>query len=219
MERFNLKSVSCILLLCFSLYTITGCGSSSGQFKALEKYDTLEYADAVTFFATKEELHKATVAALQQKGYIVTLSDAQGGIINGETNSTTTIPEEQYEQSKSKELSAGEVLIGVLAIVLLVGIIAMIVSSSSDDSSDSNTTTETTASVTASTPEVVRSYNYVVTFNTTTLSDTSLSLQISTVRLDIENGTTVHTVQLENKYLNYGLFDAVQEQLNLIPRQ
>jgi hypothetical protein len=218
MERFTMKGLVLSVAICFFFYSITGCGSSNIATKHLDKYDEKPYSDAATFYAGKVDAYKATVLALQQRGYVVTLSDAQTGLINGEISGSSIIPEEQKQISKdtSNDVGAGEIIIGILGIILIVGLIAMLTSDSNkkEDSNSNTTSTTTTTTVVTSAPEKVTSYKYIVTINTTALSDSTSELQLSAVRQVIENGSITNSAKFENKYLNYGIFDAVQEQLD-----
>ena len=62
-------------------------------------------------------------------------------------------------------------------------------------------------------PVPVTSYRYIVTLSTTALSDTSTQIQVSTVRMSLANGSVVQSDKMENKYLNYSVFEGVQERL------
>ncbi len=221
MERFTMKGLVLSVAVCFFFYSISGCGSSTLATKHLDKYDEKAYSESATFYASKDDAYKATVLALQQRGYVVTLSDAQTGLINGESSGSSIIPEEQKQISKdtSNEVGAGEIIIGILGIILIVGLIAMLTSDSNKkEESNSNTTstTTTTTTVVSSAPEKITSYKYIVTINTTALSDSTSELQLSAVRQVIENGSVTNSAKFENKYLNYGIFDAVQEQLDRV---
>ena len=219
MERFNIKSLALAVAVCFFFYSMTGCGSSNVATKHLDQYNEKTYTDEATFFANKDDVYKATVLALQQRGYVVTLSDAQTGLINGEVSGSTILPEEQKQitSNTSNDIGAGEIIIMILGFILIVGLIAMLTSDSSKDKeSNSNTTsTTTTTTVVANSPEKITSFKYVITLNTAALNDTSSQLQVSAVRMMIENGSVTNSSKFENKYLNYGLFDAVQEQLDM----
>ncbi|MBI5215377.1 MAG: hypothetical protein HY960_06450 [Ignavibacteriae bacterium] len=218
MTRFAKKYLVLSVVTCFFFYSITGCGSSTAVVHPLDKYNEKPYSDEATFYANKDDAYKATVLALQQSGYVITLSDAQTGLINGEKSGSSILPEEHKQISKdsANDVGAGEILIGILGILLIVGLIAMLTSDSNNETqSNSNTTTSTTTTtVVSSSHEKITSYKYIVTVNTTALTDSTSQLQLSAVRQVIENGSVTNSSKFENKYLNYGIFDAVQAQLN-----
>jgi len=57
------------------------------------------------------------------------------------------------------------------------------------------------------------SYRYVVTVNTTPLSDSTTQIALETTRVDMVGGSITKTEHFENKYLNCSVFDAIEEQL------
>ena len=129
------KSVTLAVTICFAFYSIVGCSSAERTTKYLDKYDSMPYKDAITVHASKDVAYKAAIVSLQNRGYILTLSDPQTGIANLELNSPTKLPEEEKQSEVDNSLSAGTVVLIVLACVLVVGLIVLIANASSDDDS------------------------------------------------------------------------------------
>ncbi len=215
MQLFRIKSVTLTVALCFFFYSIVGCGSSNEAPRHLDKYDDLPYRDVMTVSVSKEVSYSAIIASMQQRGYVVTLSDPQTGLINTEINSSRILPEEQKMLQVPKPgPSVGHVLLVILSVILIFGIVLLIAGSSSEKSKDDKSSTTSSAGVVSSEPPRTTSYKYIVTFNTSALTDTSAQIQISAVRLELENGSVKNSGKFESKYLNYSIFDAVYEQLS-----
>jgi len=56
-------------------------------------------------------------------------------------------------------------------------------------------------------------YRYIVTVNTNPLSDSTTEVSLATTREDLMNGWVTSSRQIENKYLNYSIFDGIGEQM------
>ena len=57
------------------------------------------------------------------------------------------------------------------------------------------------------------SYLYIVTLSTQRVGEMATKVQLSTERLDLEDGEVIHSSRLENKYLNYGIFDEIGKEI------
>lgn len=219
MQWFHIKSVTLTVALCFLFYSIVGCGGSNETTRHLDKYDDSPYRDVMTVSVSKEVAYRAVIASMQQRGYVVTLSDPQTGLVNTEINSSRILPEEQKLLQVPKQgPSVGKVLLVILSIVLVFGIVLLLVGSSSDKSKDDRSsaapTTGSGTTYVSSEPAKTTSYKYIVTLNTSALTDSSTQIQISAVRMELENGSVKNSGKFESKYLNYSIFDALYEQLN-----
>jgi hypothetical protein len=208
------KGLTFVVLISFLLYSLFGC-SSEPSTKHLDKYDDRVYADLATYQSSRESVYRAAVFGLQQKGYVITLSDPQTGLISGEVQSAQPLAEEFKAAKMSEEPSSGNILITILGIVFLFGIIAWLASSSDSNNDkekekrsrnephyhDSPTETKTL------------SYKYVVSLTLATVDSASTKMRISAVRTSFENGGVTSSGLVENKYLNYSIFEAIQHQL------
>jgi hypothetical protein len=108
----------------------------------------------------------------------------------------------------------GSVLLFVLSIVLIFGIVLLIVGSPNDKSKDERSSTSSSAQISSSEPPTTTSYGYIISLTMTAITDSTTELQISTVRMVLENGSVIRSARFENKYLNYSVFDALYDQLN-----
>ncbi len=57
------------------------------------------------------------------------------------------------------------------------------------------------------------SYLYIVTLNTTRLSETTTEVRLLTTRMDLEDGEVLNSKRFENKYLNYEFFDGIGKEM------
>ena len=216
MEWFNMKSVAVFVAVCFFFYSIFGCGSSNETTRHLDKYDTLPYQDVTTVDVPQGVAYRAAILSLQQRGYVVTLSDPQTGLINTEINSPDIIPEEQKatQAATTEDSSVGTILLGILSIILIFGIVLWLVASSDEESEDDSSSTA--SNVHAGEPKKTTSYRYILTLTTTALTDSSTEIQMSAVKMTLENGSVIHSAKFENKYLNYSVFDGLYDQLSML---
>ena len=215
-QGFRQKSIP-FVLASFILYSASGCGPSQST-RHLDKYDDRAYADIATFSFSKDRVYQSAIIALQQKGYVVTLSDPQTGLINGEIQNSIVIPEEQKAAEQSEKPSAGSILIAILGVIFLFGIIAWLVNSSdSSNSSGENDKRERHREPYYSPAEETKilSYRYIVTLNLAPLGMDSTEVVISAVRTELENGSVASSGRIENKYLNYSIFEAIQARLEM----
>jgi len=107
------------------------------------------------------------------------------------------------EKAKAHE-EGHNLIVTVLSIILLFGIIALILHSMSshDESSQSISSSESTTN----------SFTYVVSISMAPLGSDSTEVRIEASRTDFEDGNTLRRTPLSNKYLNYSIFDAIDEQ-------
>ena len=216
MKRFNMKIVTLSVAVCYFFYSIIGCGSSTDATKHLDKYDALAYQDVTKVDVPKDVAYRAAILSLQQRGYVVTLSDPQTGLINTEINSPDIIPEEQKanQAPTTKGSSAGSILLMILSIILIFGLVLLLLGPSDDKSKDEKSSTSSSVHPGSSAPTKTTSYRYIVTLTMAALTDSTTELQISTVRMRLENGSVTESARFENKYLNYSIFDALYDQLS-----
>lgn len=211
------KKLVPIILASFVLYTTAGCGSSQST-QHLDKYDDRPYVDIATYSFSKDQVYKAAVIALQQRGYVVTLSDPQTGLINGELQNPIVIPEEQKAAEQSGKPSPASILIAILGVIFLFGIIAWLANSSdSSDSSSENNQRDRHREPYDPPPAETKtlSYRYIVTLNLAPYAMDSTEVILSAVRTELENGSVASSGRIENKYLNYSIFEAIQAQLEM----
>jgi hypothetical protein len=217
MSRFEMKRVVLFVAVWYFFYAIIGCGSSHDATKHLDKYDDLTYSDKTTVNVSRDVVYKAAILSLQQRGYVVTMSDPQTGLINAEINSGSMLPEEQKaeEAAAAKGPSVGRVLLVILSIILVFGIVLLLVGSSDDKSKDERSRSSSSIRVNAGEPTNTSSYRYILTLTMTALADSATEFQISAVRMVLENGGVIESTKWENKYLNYSVFDALYDQLGI----
>lgn len=208
------KSFTFLVLVSFLVYSTFGC-STEPSTKHLDKYDDRVYADLATYQSSRESVYRAAILGLQQKGYVITLSDPQTGLMSGEVQSAQPIAEEFKAEKMAEEPSGGNVLIAILGIVFLFGIIAWLASSSDTQENKEEDKRSRTESHYHEPPAETKSmsYKYVVSLSLKTVDSVSTEVRISAVRTSFENGNVSGSGLLENKYLNYSVFEAIQRQL------
>ena len=208
------KALTLFVLISFLAYSFFGC-SSEPSTKHLDKYDDRVYADLATYQSSRESVYRAAIFGLQQKGYVLTLSDPQTGLISGEVQSAQPLAEEFKAAKMSEEPSSGNVLIAILGIVFLFGIIGWLASSSNstNDKEKEKRSRNEPHYHDATTETKTLSYKYAVSLTLATLDSSSTEVRISAVRTSFENGSVTGSGLMENKYLNYAVFEAIQRQL------
>ncbi|MBI3766579.1 MAG: hypothetical protein HY277_08800 [Ignavibacteriales bacterium] len=219
MEWWNRKSLAIIVAVCVLMYSVVGCGPSTSGLKPLDKYDPLPYADAATFSVSSASLCRAATLCLQHKGYVLDSNNVKTGVMLAEITSSRVIPEEEKEHPERVGGSTtGSALLTFLGIILVVGLVAMLVSSppkdAERDSEDTSSTEEDSHPAPTPTTPATVTYKYVVNLVTTSLSDTTSDLRIEVTKMELENGEVRSSMPFENKYLNYSIFDAIQEELD-----
>lgn len=215
MRTLNVPSFTLAVACIFLLYTITfpGCGSSSPSTSHLDKYDELPYRDTFTLSGSGQTVFRATIRALQQEGYIVSLSDPQTGLINAELNSGQVLAEE-VKALQTEESSGTSLFWTIIGIVFLFGLIALIIGSDESEQEQKDERSrhrERDPSVDVTVEDSrTTSYRYVITINANPIDETSTEVQISAVRMQLENGGVVDSRRVENKYLNYRIVDRIE---------
>jgi len=209
--------VYCVTV-CFTLHSLFGCGSSKATTAYLDNYKDEPYVDTAGFVGHKEDIYRAAIGALQSKGYLITASDTAIGRLCGELNRTSVLPEDRKDMDE-KAKSGGEgsnVVVAILGIILVVGIVAMILHSlsSNNETSQSISSSETTESTetTESSESTTNTFTYILTISVAPLGSDSTEVTIDALRIDLENGNTLRRSPLSSKYLNYSIFDAIDEQ-------
>jgi hypothetical protein len=219
------KALVVCVTLSFTIYTLTGCGSSRQAIAHLDKYDKEPYISAADFPAEQETIYRAVLNSVQSRGFLVTLSDPKTGLLTAEINQGKLLPEEekQIEFDSQSKSSSSSVVWTILGVVFLVGIVIWILSltSSNDETSSSKKEIEHSPPHhhhEEETIPTVKSFRYVVSFTITPIQTDTTTVRISAVRMNIENGTIVSTTTLENKFFNYSLFDRIDDNLKSLRR-
>ena len=214
MRHFLLPRFTLFLAASLLLYTAVGCSGSGQSTKHLDQYDSLPYRDSFTVNAPPADAHKAALFALQQKGFVVTLSDPISGLITAEINGADRLAAEVKQEATDKKESRGtlEMILAAVGIIFLIGIIVAIFSSGSNETKPSSSQSGSTTYVRQE-AEPKKSYRYVVTLNTEMRDTLGTAIQFSAVRMYLANGSVQTTDRFANKYLNYELFDAIAAQL------
>lgn len=216
MKRFAFRAVTIVVTACFGFYCIGGCGSSEAM-KRLTKYEGRGYTDVMVIRGAVDDVYKASVAALQTEEFNVTLSDPQTGLLSAEKYSASVIPEDQKALDDAKEpASVWAIVIGVLAIILVVGLIAILVSSCNETdkegSQKSKDKESTTTAVVVPPPQTVTGYKYIVSLTLARVASDSTEIDITATKMFVENGVVTSSAPMRSKYLNYIIFDAIYEQ-------
>lgn len=201
------KAITYLLLFTFTLNSLIGC-SGSESIRSLP-HDQIRYKDIEQFPVKKEKLYSICLLVLQEKGYIIKLSDPKTGLINAEFNSSSLIKEDADELRRQDNTC-----INILSIILLVGIIFAIVSALSSDSDNSNISNECCdqdENYYTETP--VGSYQYNLTLTISSVNSDSAVCRIVLIRSFIENGTVVSQNSLMNKDFNHNFFNEIRKKL------
>jgi len=202
------KAITYPLLFTFTLYSLTGC---SGSQSIRSPYaDQINYKDNEQFPVNRDELYSVCLFVLQEKGYIIKLSDPETGLISAEFNSTSLIKEDADESSEQDDTC-----VNIISIVLLVGIIFLIVSAVSSGSDNSAGVDECCGEdesfYTAETS--VSSYQYNLTLTISSVNDDTSGCSLVLIRSYIENGTVISQNSLMNKEFNYNFFNDIRNRL------
>lgn len=217
MERFHIKSVAVIVAAFLFLHSVIGCGSSHQSVNIYSQYDALEYSEEITLSAGKESVFIAAIHALEDRGYIITLSDPVAGLLNAEYSSSNTLPEEQQaleHQAYQEDHAKG--FITFLGIILLVGLVAEVLSSPHHEQPEKQESCRQ--------DEHLRNfrndygYRYVTTISAKEINKNASVVRVSVVKMEIEHGAVKNSFKLYNKYLNYSLFDDIKMNVSLARR-
>ncbi|MBI5464865.1 MAG: hypothetical protein HY966_07945 [Ignavibacteriales bacterium] len=211
MRRFHFPKFTLWVAANVLLYAVAGCGSSSST-AHLSKYDEQPYYDLLTFKSSKERAHKAAVLALQERGFRVTLSDPQTGLLTAQLNSSQLIEEDVRAAEKESSSKGGGFWAGLLAILGIVFLVGLVSSASGCNETKSTSSSKPRENTYYTAPEqkAVVSYSYVVSMNATAVDSGSVRIQLSALRETITNGSVSDSRKMENKYLNYVLFESIQ---------
>ncbi len=197
-------SIVCGTLLAFLLYSLTAC-TSSRPATELAKYDSYEYADQASFNRPYRDTYRAAVAALEEMGFTITLTDEPAGSIQAE-DGTRELRSEETGRITVKEEEDDDGGAGVFAAIVAVLIAIVIFFSGGDDENDvpmEHTRTRM--------PQKLHVYVVALAFDRETVESTVVTVGAS--RYDYEDEDLVGQVTLENKYLNHSLFDRIENHL------
>ena len=206
------KQISCLLIFSIMLTTITGCAGSSNSTAYIKEFEGTSYKNREVYNYNKNEVFWATVDALKEKGYQVTLSDSNAGMLTAEYNSANLLPEEMAALSKNQAQATCATILGIVLVVGLFVVIIKALSSSSSSSSTYDSGCQNSESYNSESK--VTSNKYQLTFSFMSLAEEQTEVSLSVIKSVVENGTTVNQNLLENKYLNNGIFKKIDEILN-----
>jgi len=202
------KTVSLILIFSVFLTTLTGCAGSSGASPLLKEFSSSSYTSKEVFNYNVDDVYKAAVDVLHDKGYQITISDSYAGILTAEYNTESLIPEEIAAMEKNQTQSA---CVTILGIVLIFGLIAVIISAIANNSGSSSSSSGTCDNNTYYSDAPVKSSRYQLTFTFTVLEKNVTEVGLNVIKSEVENGTIVKQQILENKYLNNGIFKKMDQ--------
>ena len=205
MHRLRYPPLVVLTAMTFLASTFYSCASSSESTKELEKYDSYDYADEATFNRPYDDTYRAAMAAVEGMGFVVAISDERTGEIQAEFETSKLRPEELRAQEAS-DGSGGPIveILAAIAFVLVMLFVSPGCQSESDDGS-AGTAVET---------EPERTHVYVVTLMVRSPEAETTTVSVGAARFDYDDDEFVRRVDLENKYLNHGLFDRIEERLD-----
>jgi len=192
------------VIVCYTIYAITGCSGSRNSTSVLEKYDGEPYFDAAVFPGQHDAVFQCAILALQEEGYLITLSDPQNRIVSGELNCPAKLQEELRGQTPERQTN---VVKTCLAFLVIIGFAIAFLGSIGNGSTDENSSPLTND------PQPNESYKYTASLTTCAISTDSVEVKIAVTRSDLTDDLIVNTVPLENKYINCEIFDAIYRQL------
>jgi hypothetical protein len=211
-RRFPYRPFIVPTIAAYVLLALGSCSGSGASAKEFRRYDPLPYADTFTFIQSPDVVYRAAVAALQDRGAVISLSDPSTGLISAELHSEGVLPEDAYASKAADDgKDPGSGVLAVLGTILGVILFVLLFSWLSDGCSGGCAPGTTVSS--PSPPEPVKAYKYVVSVNLLPSAGASTEMRISAIRQLIENGTVTSSQRMQNKYLNYSLRDAVEASL------
>ena len=178
----------------------------------LDKYRDEPYVDTVVFGGKQAAIYHAAVGVFSARNYSLVEHDSTRGIVTGVVNSAELLAEDRFQMDEAagKHKHGASGLEALVGIVLLVGLIAAVFTSGK--SNDGDQSAEPDMQATGGEGKTC-SYRYSITLSSKPVGMDSTEVEISTVRGYLEDGVEKSTTRLENKYLNYSIFDEIDEAL------
>ncbi|MBF8296969.1 MAG: hypothetical protein HW389_3514 [Bacteroidetes bacterium] len=213
MRRFPARVFVIPTITAYMLLAVASCSGSGATSREFRKYDPLPYADTFQLNASQEVVHRAAIAALQDRGAVVTLSDPRTGLISAELYSSKLLPEDVYaSKANDDNESAGGGVMAVVGAILGVILFILLLGWLSDGCSTGTSSGPNRRSTSSppNIPEPVTANTYVVSLTLVPTPGDSTEMRMNVLRQKVENGTVTSSQRLQNKYLNYSLRDAVE---------
>jgi len=211
------KVVTSLLLFSFSLYLFSGCAAPQQTQVTGEKQRAVNENLPVVFSYSKEDVYKASILAIQQKSFLITLSDPFTGIVSGEYASTSLLPEEEAALA-SQNSEFASTCVTILGILLVVGLIYAIVksndSSSNNNSSNRNHEHESYDSDYSSSDSKVYSYKYTLSIYLTELDKERTEVRLQLIKMNLENGAVVSQTEMPNEMFNKHFYKLMENSLS-----
>jgi len=175
------------------------------------------------FSKHKEKVYRLSISALQKLGYVVTVSDANIGLISAEKYTTSPIIEDVQPVSTIKtKPSAGEVFFTFLSILLVFGLIIMIVDAASSNSSSSTQssnkeTTEHHHSENHHVNTTIESYKYILSIQYYAFSDTATKIVPAITKVTVSNGTSTSSSAIRSSVMMNEFYRSLENELFFVP--
>lgn len=208
------KVISCILLFSFPLYILSGCAApQQTQLSKTKERPSVQNLPKV-FSYSKNDVYKASIASIQQKNFIISLSDPYTGIVTGDYSTSLLLPEEEAAFAKDNNNFA-TTCITVLGILLLFGIIAALVNSNDSSSNGSSSSNyEHSYDDHSSSDSRVHAYKYSLSVFMKALDEQTTEVNLQLIKMNLENGTIVSQVEIQNEQFNENFYILMEKSLN-----
>ena len=215
-------------IILFSLFSIIGCSSSRQTGTVQPAGKSVEAPSYKMFSKHKEKVYRLSISALQKLGYVVTVSDANIGLISAEKYTTSPIIEDAQPVSTIKtKPSAGEVFFTFLSILLVFGLIIMIVDAASSNSSSSTQSSnkETTEhqkeeqhhSENHHVNTTIESYKYILSIQYYAFSDTATKIVPAITKVTVSNGTSTSSSAIRSSVMMNEFYRSLENELFFVP--
>ncbi|MFA5834042.1 MAG: hypothetical protein WDA22_11265 [Bacteroidota bacterium] len=210
-------------IILFSLFSTIGCSSSRQTGMVQPAGKSVEAPSYKMFSKHKEKVYRLSISALQKLGYVVTVSDANIGLISAEKYTTSPIIEDVQPVSTIKtKPSAGEVFFTFLSILLVFGLIIMIVDAASSNSSSSTQssnkeTTEHHHSENHHVNTTIESYKYILSIQYYAFSDTATKIVPAITKVTVSNGTSTSSSAIRSSVMMNEFYRSLENELFFVP--
>jgi hypothetical protein len=208
----------------------------SNQSANAEQVYAIPYNDTKSFLSKKSDTYNAISSSLQKLGFVLTMSDFNGGVISAEKSIQSLDPEQAlpYDPNEianesnninvksSDNDDVGKAILIILSIVLIVGIIFIIAGAASSNSSSNRQSNNRNDDCPperhhednhrSSAPETVTSFKYITSFS---ISENNMvsTVKMNLTRTTIQNGSPISTESIKNSKFNSRVFKSIEKEI------
>lgn len=202
------RCIAFISLISFLTYTLIGCSGKESIYSS--PVSEIKFTNNQRYPVKKEKLYSECLLLLQERGYIIKLSDFETGLLSAEFSGGGLIGEDVKGSSEEDNTC-----LNIISIILFVGFIFLIISSfnSNYESSECDEYYYEDEYYDSYGP-VAASYQYNITLTIASVNKDTTECRLILIRSDAENGIIVSQRAVMNKYFNHSFFDELSKRLS-----